>query len=114
MTRYKKSVDFYETHFGFDKYSESEVPVPEIEKIVYLKLGDTVLELIHCPADKNPQQFHFCLRSDDFEADYQRLVEAGIPVDTEPHPTGAREAGEEDWSRAVFIGPDEELIEIRG
>lgn len=35
----EKSIDFYEKHFGF----KHDVPVPAIEKIVYLKLGDTVL-----------------------------------------------------------------------
>jgi lactoylglutathione lyase len=31
------------------KYAENDVPVPAIEKIEYLKLGDTILELIHIP-----------------------------------------------------------------
>ncbi|KNY29435.1 VOC family protein [Pseudobacteroides cellulosolvens] len=44
-----KSINFYEEHFGFKKYYENDVPVPTIEKIVYLKLGDNVLELIHMP-----------------------------------------------------------------
>lgn len=108
-----KSVQFYEG-FGFEKYYENDVPIPAIQKIVYLKLGDTVLELIHMPGGPANQGFHFCLESDDFDADYTRLKEAGIPVDSEPHPAGAREPGEEGWRRAVFTGPDNEAIEIRG
>jgi lactoylglutathione lyase len=110
----EKSIDFYEQHFGFKMYYEHDVPVPEIGKIVYLKLGDTVLELIHMPGGAINQGFHFCLESDDFDGDFARLKNAGIPVAAEPHPAGARELGEESWRRAVFSGPDGEQIEFRG
>ena len=109
-----KSIDFYETNFGFVKYAENDVPIAAIEKIVYLKLGDTVLELIHMPTGPTIQGFHFCLESDSFEADYTRLKRAGVPINTEPHPTGAREPKEEGWRRVVFVGPDGEQIEFRG
>lgn len=109
-----KSIDFYEKYLGFKKYYEHDVPVPTIEKIVYLKLGDTILELVHMPTGSSHQGFHFCLESDDFNEDYIRLKNAGIPVNTEPHPAGAREPREEDWRRVVFVGPDGELIELRG
>ena len=58
--------------------------------------------------------FHFCLKSDNFDEDYQRLKNAGIPVDTEPHPAGTREPRENGWRRVVFLGPDGEQIEFRG
>ena len=109
-----KSIHFYEEHFGFKKYYEHDVPLPTIEKIVYLKLGDTILELIHMPTGSTDQGFHFCLESDNFDEDYTSLINAGIPVATEPHHAGAREAGEESWRRALFVGPDGEMIEIRG
>ncbi|MTI85906.1 MAG: VOC family protein [Firmicutes bacterium] len=111
----EKSIDFYEKHFGFKKYYEHDVSVSTIEKIVYLKLGDTVLEIIHMPdtGEKN-QGYHFCLESDNFDEDYQRLKQSGIPIQTEPHPAGAREPREEGWRRVVFIGPDGESIEFRG
>lgn len=110
----EKSIEFYEKHLGFKKYYEHDVPVPFIEKIVYLKLGDTVMEIIHMPNSKSIQGFHFCLESDNFDEDYKRLKQAGIPIQTEPHPTGARESGEEGWRRVVFKGPDGEEIEFRG
>lgn len=109
-----KSIAFYENHFGFTKYYEHDVPVPAIEKISYLKLGDTVLELIHMPQGARNTGYHFCLESDAFDADYKRLKEAGIPTETEPHPAGAREPREEGWRRVVFKGPDGEYIEFRG
>jgi lactoylglutathione lyase len=110
----EKSIAFYEKHFGFHQYYEHTVPVPAIEKIVYLKLGDTVLELIHMPDGPQLTGYHFCLESDDFDADYTRLKEAGIAVETEPHPAGARESRETGWCRVVFKGPDGESIEFRG
>lgn len=110
----EKSINFYEKHFGFKKYHEHDVPVPTIEKIVYLKLGDTVLELIHMPNGPKSQGFHFCLESDNFDEDYNRLKNSGIPIETKPHKAGAREAGEENWQRVVFVGPDGEQIEFRG
>lgn len=110
----EKSIQFYEEYFGFRKYSEHDVPVPVIEKIVYLKLGDTILELIHMPNGSLGKGFHFCLESDSFDEDFARLKNAGIPVFTEPHPAGAREPREKNWRRVVFIGPDGEEIEFRG
>lgn len=110
----EKSIQFYEENFGFKKYYENDVPVPAIEKIVYLKLGDTILELIHMPMGSAVQGFHFCLESDSFDEDYALLKNTGIPVDTEPHLAGAREPREEGWRRVVFVGPDGELIEMRG
>ena len=111
-----KSIQFYEELLGFKKYYEHDVPIPVVEKIVYLKLGDTVLELIHMPDAPNTENkgFHFCLESDSFDEDFNRLVEAGIPVEGEPHLVGAREVGEEGWRRVVFFGPDGESIEFRG
>ena len=109
-----KSIRFYEENFGFKKYFEHDGPVPAIEKIAYLKLGDTILELIHMPNGSTNQGFHFCLESDNFDEDYNRLKKVGIPIDTEPHPTGARERKEQGWRRVVFVGPDGELIEFRG
>lgn len=109
-----RSINFYEKYFDFKKYYEHDVPVPAIEKIVYLKLGETILELVHKPSVPTNQGYHFCLESDDFDDDYNRLKNAGIPIDTGPHPTKAREPKEKEWRRVVFVGPDDELIEFRG
>lgn len=109
-----KSIHFYEEYFGFKKYFEHDAPVSTVEKIVYLKLGNTILEMVHLNTDSTNQGFHFCLESDNFDEDYTRLINAGISVDTEPHPVEARETREEGWRRVVFVGPDGELIEFRG
>ena len=111
----QKSIDFYEKHFRFRIYFEHDVPgVPEIEKVVYLKLGDTVLEFEHWTKEKEKSGFHFCLISDDFDTDYQRLKNVGVPIVAEPHIPSPRVPEEIGWKRVVFKGLDGELIEIRG
>ena len=111
----QKSIDFYDKNFGFKKYFEHDVPgVPNLEKVVYLQLGDTVLEFEHWTNEKENQGYHFCLISDDFDSDYQRLKNAGVPVVTEPHIPEPRTLQEKGWKRVVFQGPDGELIEFRG
>ncbi|MFT9497946.1 VOC family protein [Anaerosolibacter sp.] len=109
-----KSIKFYEENFGFEKYFEHDVPVPVIEKIVYLRLGDTILELIHMPEGQKNSGYHFCLTTNDFQGDYHRLKDAGVEVLQEPHNTSPRVSSEEGWKRAVFKGLDGEQIEIRG
>lgn len=111
----EKSIAFYEENFGFKKYFEHDVPgMPEIEKVVYLQLGDTVLEMEHWTSEKENKGYHFCLISDDFDGDYARLVAAGVPVEKEPHIPSPRTPREASWKRVVFKGPDGELIEFRG
>lgn len=111
----EKSIKFYEDNFGFRKYFEHDVPVPIIDKIVYLKLADTELELVHMPGGGATNSgYHFCIISDDFQDDYNRLKEKGVKVEQEPHPTNPRVSTEAGWKRAVFTGPDGEAIEIRG
>ncbi len=107
----RKSVGFYETHFGFENYFEHRTP--QGFDIAYLRLGDTVLELTG-RADPPLNDFHFCLETDDFEGAVAALKDAGVEVDTAPHNTAAREPREEQWMRVVFKGPDGERIEIRG
>ncbi|WP_366923080.1 VOC family protein [Metallumcola ferriviriculae] len=74
----KKSIEFYEKNFGFKTYFEHDVPREELEKIVYLRLGDTVLELVHMPQGESNSGYHFCLMTDNFEEDFQKLKEQGV------------------------------------
>lgn len=105
-----KSVAFYEQQFGFEKYFQHGTPTG-IE-IAYLKLDDTVLELVGrgTPVDG----FHFCLETDDFDAALAQVNEAGLEFVQEPHKSTPRVPREEHWRRMVFKGPDGEHIEIRG
>ncbi len=106
----EKSKAFYENHFGFQTYYEHGTPMGI--NISYLRLNDTVLELVGrgSPVDG----FHFCLETDDFDGAVQQLSDAGVEIAQAPHDTDAREEREKGWRRVVFKGPDGEMIEIRG
>ena len=107
------SQSFYENHFGFETYFDHEV-LDEIP-VVCLRLDDTVLELRvgEVPPD-GYQGCFFCLESDDLQGDVGILKKAGVDIDQEIHETTPRNYQERRWKRAIFKGPDGELIEIRG
>ena len=73
----RRSIAFYERHFGFENYFQA--PVPGGIDIAYLKLGDTVLELTH-HSDGEMTGFHFCLETDDFDKSVSTLQAAGVAV----------------------------------
>ena len=72
------------------------------------------MELLQGP--KSPAiSNHFCFVASNFDAAFKRLSEeAKLEVVTKPHPTGARQTGEENWRRVAFKGPSGEDIEMRG
>lgn len=106
-----RSAAFYETHFGCRKYYEQTSS--RGFRIVYLKLGDTVLELVE-RSEGAMTGFHFCFETDDFDGAVAALEAAGVECLQPPHPTDAREPREAGWRRVVFRGPDGENIELRG
>lgn len=107
----KRSLDFYERHFGFKKYFQHRAAGGM--EIAYLKLGDTVLELTH-KSDGSMMGFHFCLETEKFAAAVGELQKNGVEMVRPPHDTAAREPREKGWRRVVFRGPDGEEIELRG
>lgn len=107
----EKSSDFYRRNFGFEHYFEHEGGGGQ--RIAYLRLGGTVLELTH-RSDGAMAGFHFCLEASDFDAAVLMLEKNGVETVRAAHPTAAREPREDGWRRAVFLGPDGEQIEIRG
>jgi lactoylglutathione lyase len=104
------SIAFYETHFGFENYYEQETPTGI--KIAYLRIADTILELVG--RAEQMSGFHWCLETDDFDGAVAELEANGVELMQAPHPTDAREAKEAGWRRVVFKGPDGEQIELRG
>ena len=86
-----QSVAFYEGHFGFKNYFEQAVTGGP--RIVYLKLGDTVLELTH-RSEGSMTGFHFCLETDGFDAAVSQLQANGVELIRAPHQTAAREPRE--------------------
>jgi len=107
----ERSIDFYETHFGFNHYFQHAAGGGM--QIAYLKLGDTVLELTH-KSDGAMSGFHFCLETDSFDDTVTDLQKRGVEMARAPHDTAAREPREKGWRRVVFRGPDGEQIELRG
>ena len=106
-----RSVDFYQSHFGFKHYFQHAAGSGA--QIAYLKLGDTVLELTH-HSDGAMAGFHFCLETDNFDQTVEQLQKNGVQLVRAPHDTAAREPREHGWRRVVFAGPDGEQIELRG
>ena len=107
----QRSIDFYEKHFGFEKYFQHAATGGL--QIAYLKLGDTVLELTH-KSDGSMTGFHFCLETEKFDEAVAELQKKGVEMVRAPHDTAAREPVEKGWRRVVFRGPDGEQIELRG
>lgn len=107
----ERSIAFYRRHFGCEPYFEHRSG--RGMRIVYLRLGDTVLELVD-RSDGPMTGFHFCFETDDFDGATAELEAAGVPCLQPPHATDAREARETGWRRVVFRGPDGESIELRG
>lgn len=106
-----RSIAFYETHFDCEKYYEHTGGAGQ--RIAYLRLADTVLELTH-RSEGAMKGFHFCFETDDFDGAVAAMEAAGIPYLQKPHKTDAREPREAGWRRVVFSGPDGESIELRG
>ena len=111
VTDLTSSAAFYEKHFGFHEYFSHVTPGGT--KIIYLKLGDTLLELVESPGAKI-QGCHFALETIDLNKSISYLLEQGVAVFQDIHHTPPRRHFERDWRRIVFLGPDQELIEIRG
>ena len=105
------TVAFYERHFGCEKYFEQRSS--RGHEIVYLRLGDSVLEVVG-RSEGGMTGFHFCFETDDFDGAVAKLKADGVPCLQEPHATPARAPREEGWRRVVFRGPDGESIELRG
>ena len=107
----RRSVEFYEKHFGFKHYFQHAATGGM--QIAYLKLGDTVLELTH-KSEGAMTGFHFCLETDNFDETVGALQKNGVSMVRAPHDTAARDPREHGWRRVVFAGPDGEQIELRG
>ena len=105
------SIAFYEKYFGCETYYKHTGG--RGQRIAYLRLGDTVLELTQ-RNEGAMTGFHFCFETDDFDGAVAAMKAAGIACLQEPHATDARVPREAGWRRTVFEGPDGEAIEIRG
>jgi catechol 2,3-dioxygenase-like lactoylglutathione lyase family enzyme len=106
----ERSVDFYRDTFGFELINRHERPGGGIG---YLQLGGTVLELTQ-KTEETYAGYHFAIWADDMDAAVSHLAKKGVTAISEPRPTNAKLPDEGDTRRAVYAGPDGEMIEVRG
>jgi catechol 2,3-dioxygenase-like lactoylglutathione lyase family enzyme len=106
-----RSVAFYRDNFGFEEFSRHERPDGGI---AYLRLGPTVLELTQKQGEPM-SGMHFALEAADMDKALAHLAARGVRQLQPARPLTARRPGEPDTTRrAVYGGPDGEMIEVRG
>ena len=106
-----RSLKFYQDAFGFVFLNRMERP--DGGGIAYVRLGGTVLELTE-KIGEQPSGYHFAIATDDMDAAIAHLANQEVPVLVEAAPSRAKMPDEGDTRRAVYTGPDGEMIEVRG
>jgi len=88
----QRSVDFYTTLLGFTIDHEMWIPESQL-RIVFLRLGDTILELFGVQDPKGEMVSdvneivgykHICLLVDDVDEEFNRLRDSGAQFRIEP------------------------------
>ncbi|MCL4727600.1 putative Lactoylglutathione lyase [Candidatus Kuenenia stuttgartiensis] len=109
----EKTIDFYVDILGFRIRSRKEMKMPPMKEIVYIELGDTVLEIISVddpkPKSNNPWEVGYrgiALEVDDMAMTVDYLKGKGIAIAQEPVDLGNSFRGE-------IRDPDGLIIELR-
>lgn len=109
----EKTIDFYVNVLGFRIRSRKEMKMPPMKEIVYIELGDTVVEIISVndpkPKSGNPWEVGYrgiALEVDDMAMAVDYLKGKGIAIAREPIDLG-------DSFRGEIRDPDGLLIELR-
>ena len=109
----EKTIDFYVNVLGFRIRSRKEMKMPPMKEIVYIELGDTVVEIISVndpkPKSGNPWEVGYrgiALEVDDMAIAVDYLKGKGITIAQEPIDLGNSFRGE-------IRDPDGLLIELR-
>ncbi|MCH8917321.1 MAG: VOC family protein [Proteobacteria bacterium] len=106
-----RSLEFYRDAFEFELITRIERP--GAGPIAYAQLGGTVLELTEKAGEKYGG-YHIAIWADDMDAAIAHLAAKGVKLIREARPTNAKLPTEGDTRRAVYAGPDGEMIEVRG
>ena len=112
VTDVAAAANFYAETFGFKRLFEDGKAGGHY--IIYIQLGDSIIELTQRDKAEPMSGFHLCIQTTDFNAALEKLRVSGLPIVTEARPTSPRGPHELGLQRAVFRGPHDELIEIRG
>ena len=112
-----KSVAFYRDVVGYQVFSERPMTAPnsKIKKLVFMRQGDDIIELLHMP-DGYPgvERYeslgtsHICFAVQGIQAEIDRWAALGVPQVVPATPTA------DGGMRAAFSGPDGEYIELKG
>lgn len=107
------SIGFYVNILGFKIKSRNEVKMPPIREVIYLELGDTVLEIISADAPEPKSEASWqvgyrgiALEVSDMEEAVDYLKGKGISIAREPIDLG-------DSYRGEIRDPDGLIIELR-
>jgi catechol 2,3-dioxygenase-like lactoylglutathione lyase family enzyme len=108
-----QTIDFYVNILGFTVKSRQDMDRPPMKEIVYLELGDTVIELIGVenppPKSEEPWQIQYrgiALEVEDMEKAVEHLKSQGVEITVPPVDLGKSLRGE-------IRDPDGLLIELR-
>jgi len=109
----EKTVDFYANIFGFRIRSRIEVKMPPMREVIYLELGDTVIEIISVekPTTKSEVDWEvgyrgIALEVEDMAKAVDYLQDQGIAIAWGPMDLG-------DSVRGEIRDPDGLIIELR-
>lgn len=109
----ERTLDFYQAILGFKLKVRVQVDVPGMREVIYLQLGDTVIEVISAekPAVKSQEAWQvgyraIALEVEDMEKAVEYLRERGIEMAREPVDLGTSIRGE-------IRDPDGLTIELR-
>ena len=109
----EKTVDFYINILGFGIRSRNEVKMPPMREVIYLELGDTVIEIISVDNPKQKSEASWevgyrgiALEVEDMAKAVDYLKDKGIAVAWGPMDLG-------DSFRGEIRDPDGLIIELR-
>ncbi len=111
---FDRSYRFYTDVLGFEEWDRTEVNMPPLRKVVYVRLGDTMLELLdveNVPGGVcQPFQLGYqamALQVDDMEKALAYLADKGYPCVWGPNPSNKGSI------RAEIRDPDGLPVELR-
>ena len=109
----EKTIEFYVNIIGFRIKGRNEVKMPPMKEVIYLELGDTVIEIISTNDPKSKSEIPWevgyrgiALEVEDMAEAIDYLMGKGIAITREPIDLG-------DSFRGEIRDPDGLMIELR-
>lgn len=112
-TNPESTIDFYVSIIGFKIKNREEVKMPPMKEVIYLELGDTIIEIISVdnpePKSESPWEVGYrglALEVEDMSEAIAYLENKDIPIAMGPVDLG-------DAFRAEIRDPDGLIVELR-